>query len=630
MRKILILISTLIVSMQLYAGDKIGNGGGLWICPRSGSVEKGSLIDLFEGREQYGLTSSSFALGGPMQIVMEKKIMTEKHMPLLFSKIESYLNDTLSKMRFISADLVIIDDALYVIQPQASLCKEAWKYVQFANYTTVSGQILINEPLWNNPIIADIDKAALVWHEAIYHWLRDEFGAQNSIQARYIIALLFSDLDPKEIYKDIYWELYKSSIPSAQPPADPRKLYVTSGACNSGPGVITYNSSPSMSASRSVTTWNLQTGEYESKWLDWNTNGGFINSFPQQIIKKDYQFFVLSENSEYMPKRQVSSFDQNQPSHYNTIIPRTSAASPQTARTHINRNIKMDQGVIAINRTVSIEKFNVLGSIVLDPSGTTSFINPSVATGDCFATGALTTGTVTAGGTYSGISDIALLPPIFGQSSGKIIFANMGSSSKNNRLGASIAQGMTSGVTAHCAGGVQISNVVHTLAPDLCPSKNCRVTFDSSGVSPTSILFIPTTAPTMTTGKLIVAYAPSNTSKGSQSNSINLNHAIVMWDVTESSSTSIKFDRPVVLNNDDQIIIAPSAMAYDEKTSSLYVAVGTQAQSSIQTTGSGYNIEKFELDMTTPKLTRIATKWSRPFMEGNSDTKCISGLTIAD
>lgn len=419
-----------------------------------------------------------------------------------------------------------------------------------------------------------------------------------------------------------------SASEEASSVATPKNVYVSSGVCNSGPGVVSYTSA---TASRSVTKWNADTGIYVGKILDWNTASGFANSSPQQVIKSGSNIYILGENGTTFTERKIYSVKSTDIGNYQTVVPSTASATPAAAASHINRTFAIDStGMITVNRTVSIEKFNPLGAIIPSPNAATSYINPAAATAPCFPAAAFPTGTVTAGGTYTGISDIALLDPGFGKSSGKTLFAYMGSAAANNRIGAVKADGLTSGTVAHCAGGVQISSVTHNVAPNLCPQGGCTVSFDTSGVSPTAMVFIKTPAPATTTGKLIVTYAPSNTAATAQNNSTNLNHAIVMWDITEVDINTVTFTSPVVLYNDDQVIIAPSAIAYNADSSSIYVAVGPASRTGTQSNGQGYNIEKFTLDISTPKLTRVTDSSFRPFIVGNSETKCISGITIAD
>lgn len=406
----------------------------------------------------------------------------------------------------------------------------------------------------------------------------------------------------------------------------PKSLYVSSGLCTSGVGVTTYTAA---TASRVVTKWGTDEGTFESVVIDWNVASGFAASLPQDVIDEGESLLILAENAGTMTERKVFRIEKANLGIYETVVPQAYSATPVTAATHIHRHLrKDDKGQFTVVRSASIERINALGSLIPGPTAVgTSYIYMNAATAPCQTAAQLTTGTVTPAGTYVGLSDAHNLDPAFGSSNGKIIFSVMGSAAANNRLGASIPAGINSATVAHCAGGVQITAVPHTLATNL---GTAPVTFDANGVSPTSMVLIKTPAPATTTAKLIVSYGPSNNAVTAQHNTTNLNHAIVVWNVTETSATAVTFDSPVVLANDDTVIIAPSAMAYDEEDGSLYVAVGPSPKNVTQAgTNQGYNIEKFTLDLTTPSLTRVHNNF-QPFIVGNAQTKCISGLTIGN
>ena len=403
-------------------------------------------------------------------------------------------------------------------------------------------------------------------------------------------------------------------------------LYVSSGACNSGVGVTTYTAA---TASRAITKWNTSTGLFISSVIDWNSAAGFANSVPQQVIDEGDSLLILADNNTTFTERKVFRVDKDNLGVFQTVVPQAWSAAPASVAGHINRSFQKDaKGQLTIVRSSSIERTNSLGALIPGPTAAaTAYANPAAVTGTCVPGTITIAGTVTAGGTFNIISDAFLLEPSNGQPNGKIIFSNAGALLAINRISATIQAGLTTATTAHCAGTSQITTTTHTYAPDLGTG---NPTFDANGPSITSMIFIATPAPATTTGKIIVAYAPSNSAVTAQYNTTNLNHAIVMWDVTETSAIAVSFTNPIVLANDDTVVIAPSAMAYDSSTSTLWVAVGPAARNVSQSGGNqGYNIEKFTLDMTTPKLTRVHNNF-QPFVIGNAQTKCISGLTIGN
>ncbi len=219
------------------------------------------------------------------------------------------------------------------------------------------------------------------------------------------------------------------------------------------------------------------------------------------------------------------------------------------------------------------------------------------------------------------------MTPFTGMNQGKLIYIHSGNTAATNRIGIVQRTGLTSTTVADCAGANPaggLAAVAHANATGLTGP----ITFAATGASPTSMVYIPTPAPALTAGKLIVAYSGSTNT--AFDNLTNFNYGIVMWDITESSDTVATLTNPIILWRDESILWAASAMAYDSSTRSLYVAVGGAPGAVDQTLSNyGYNIEKFTLDMTTPALTRVATN-NKPFIIGSGYTKCISHMVIGD
>lgn len=222
--KITTLTSLLLMACTALAGDKVGNGGGLWACLDSQeNVRYGILVDLYEAREQHGLPLINHFSADSYSIVNERKEFAQKYLPARAPTWSAYLDDVYKKMRLTDAVLTEVDDALYPISPLPVNCPNGkWKYLQFANYLQQSQQILIRKDLWQHPNVSTLDKAALIWHEAIYAWLRDSGGDKDSRRARHIVGLLFSQLPPFEIQKQIEEIIVQQ--PPVQPPTQPPQV----------------------------------------------------------------------------------------------------------------------------------------------------------------------------------------------------------------------------------------------------------------------------------------------------------------------------------------------------------------------------------------------------------------------
>lgn len=224
--KLILIIMTLFPSTFVQAGDKIGNGGGLWACVNPQQIVLyGQLVDLYEAQQEFGLRIIETSSQNPNDIFNERKAFLKLHMPELAVKLESSEQLTMSQLRFVDSVLTVIDDSLFRLSPLPVTCPDgSWQYLQFANYTNLD-QVLIRRDLWNHSGIKAIDKAALLWHEVIYLWLRNNHDEPNSIRTRMIVGLLFSDL-PGQTVKSKIDEILKK-LPKPKPsPVEPTEKWV--------------------------------------------------------------------------------------------------------------------------------------------------------------------------------------------------------------------------------------------------------------------------------------------------------------------------------------------------------------------------------------------------------------------
>lgn len=218
MYKIGLLIASLLLTTHSFAGDKVGNGGGLWTCSYNNTVQEGFLVDLYEATEEFGLTLISFIENDPMVIAKERANFVKSHLPEYAAKLIPLWFKAQVQMRMVDSELVVVDDALFRIKPPKSSCRTGWNYTQFANFTN-QDQILIREDLWYTENVRPIDKAALLWHEIIYKWLRDEYKDKDSVRARQIVGLLFSTNSSKDINYQIKKIL--NTFPNDPIPSEP-------------------------------------------------------------------------------------------------------------------------------------------------------------------------------------------------------------------------------------------------------------------------------------------------------------------------------------------------------------------------------------------------------------------------
>lgn len=202
------------------AGDKVGNGGGLWACITPNQfVLQGTLVDLYEARTEFGLLTITSLESNPLNIVKERENYLRSFNSSFATAWSVALADVLQKMRLVDAELEKVDDSLFRMRPLPATCNGTWNYVQFANFTHLN-QVLVRKDMWNNPAVPSLDKAALIWHEAIYKWLRETYGDKDSVRTRQIVGLLFAQITPAELEQGIAAVL-KQTEPNPQPTPTP-------------------------------------------------------------------------------------------------------------------------------------------------------------------------------------------------------------------------------------------------------------------------------------------------------------------------------------------------------------------------------------------------------------------------
>ncbi|MES2802542.1 MAG: hypothetical protein V4654_08635 [Bdellovibrionota bacterium] len=381
--------------------------------------------------------------------------------------------------------------------------------------------------------------------------------------------------------------------------SDNSVLYISTGVCNSGQGMITYTSA---TATRTIESFSTSNGASQGQLFDYSSAISGMPALMSPVSLYNSGDYLYTLNDGGSGQRTLIKIPKSDPYSYTTIIANNSAAF--TGR--LWSFTIDDEGSFLISKSTGIEKFNSIASR-LTASGS-AWINAPA--GNC--------GTAT-----TSMTSVITLPTSSGVT-GHVMFAHQGATSATNRIG--IVYGGTGYInTSNCLAGAQISAVTHTKAPNLASG---TVAFNATGTSPSAMVFVPYSSGTVV-GKLLVSYSNGQTYNSVSGTATTLNHGIVAWDVSRSSPSAAALSNPVVLVEDHNKVYAVSAMTYDSTTSSLYIAVGGSLGSANQS-GSGYNIEKYTLDLTNaattgPTLIRAS---SAPFILGGSNTKCISGLAI--
>lgn len=204
----LILLSLVIFSKFLFAQDRVGNGGGTWVCrDKSRNIVWVEFQDLFEAREEFRLTLRENL--GKDEEGFSRPIAAR--FADIFKPIfgNSFVSDVLSSYANINylkeSEKVVLTnellsstgDSLHRISPQGFQCPNGTIALeQFINFK-FDGSLLVQQEIYQASSVRD--RVAASFHEAIYEVLRKEYKENNSVKTRRIVGLLFSTLEKKEV-----------------------------------------------------------------------------------------------------------------------------------------------------------------------------------------------------------------------------------------------------------------------------------------------------------------------------------------------------------------------------------------------------------------------------------------------
>ncbi len=216
MKKTFISIILFFSSSYLFAkgGDGAGNGGGSWVCRNiNNSIRKIELVDFFEAKKQYKLNIQrySYLMSEAAVLRQYKRIITDITTTLGMN-LSPYFNSLDSKITLVDKETAIefIDDALPKIKPGYQWCLLGTiQYEQLANFYTetvlypaflgaAKENILLSKELFEHKKFYKEERAGLLLHEIVYQYLRDNYGAKNSVLARRIVGIIASDLNTEE------------------------------------------------------------------------------------------------------------------------------------------------------------------------------------------------------------------------------------------------------------------------------------------------------------------------------------------------------------------------------------------------------------------------------------------------
>lgn len=289
--KLVIFCFSILLVTKSFAGDKIGNGGGLWACGSQDQIQTATLVDFYEAVQQFDLNLPVPQDTSAFNIVDSVNLNLQSKLPDYATKWSQILADVKTKIRYVNSELVVVNDALYILRPLGSLCRTGWNYVQFANYTNYN-EVLIRQDLWNSTVISAVDKAGLIWHEVIYRWMREEFGDTDSVRARHIVGLIFSDLDSVKLRNSLQQVLAPSVSPK---PDQPVWICLTMNSMNYK-YFFEYGTNELMTKSQVIQSCQIGSPDFPNQCDDFQSRCG---SFTESAQKYTCSVKNLLDNKNY-------------------------------------------------------------------------------------------------------------------------------------------------------------------------------------------------------------------------------------------------------------------------------------------------------------------------------------------
>lgn len=186
MKSPLFLLATVILSASAFAGEIVGNGGDVIVCPDKAPV----LLDFFEAGAIHGLTRRPDIAGETPEAIAKNALKDlEKINPtrarLYAGRIDRFMNDA----SFVpNAELADIPDSHPMALPTG--CKLKQIAIQKPKMLPQDPLYVIDQDLWNQ--MAPEQKAGLMVHEVVYTDAI-KYGHSNSRSVRYLTALFHSN-----------------------------------------------------------------------------------------------------------------------------------------------------------------------------------------------------------------------------------------------------------------------------------------------------------------------------------------------------------------------------------------------------------------------------------------------------
>lgn len=192
MRQVLLLtaiLGTCLIPLLAYAGPGSDGGAKSIVCyDESGALTQSTLLDLYEGKEIFGDVYPYLQkpVRGYLKVAVKrlKKTGFKLLIPNLNS-IENSIDHVLNTYRLINSPIASIEDDFSLIE-----IPEGCKKIQSARFIDANN-IVVRRDIWES--MDNLNKAALILHEAVYWMSREETWKQDSRRSRRVVSQILEN-----------------------------------------------------------------------------------------------------------------------------------------------------------------------------------------------------------------------------------------------------------------------------------------------------------------------------------------------------------------------------------------------------------------------------------------------------
>lgn len=171
-------------SLFTFAGTAVSGGGGAIVCTsKDGKIKSAQVFDLFEGEILYGLPK--FISTNTLSHYLTKTKETLKNLSPNYSYIADLMDLVQSNIKYLPSGvhLTTVNDSNPTALPSGCELRQLAHYID-------DSLVLIDSDIWT--VLDDLNKAALIVHEAVYRFERGP-DTVDSRHARKIVGHLLSD-----------------------------------------------------------------------------------------------------------------------------------------------------------------------------------------------------------------------------------------------------------------------------------------------------------------------------------------------------------------------------------------------------------------------------------------------------